>query len=121
MPPFLENLDELETDYKDKLEKDDNSDGKTFDPFKNLFLAIISSDILVKYPWINHTLKHQSGLTLRSRLACRPVQRYSIRAVIQAMPSPASSTTKIPPTLAILREAAFPLSDFSCREDCFNL
>ena len=51
MPPFLENLDELETDYKDKLEKDDNSDGKTFDPFKNLFLAIISSDILVEYPW----------------------------------------------------------------------
>ena len=35
-------------------------------------------------------------------------------AILQAMPMPASSTTKIPPTLAMEREAAFPLSDFSC-------
>ena len=52
--------------------------------------------------------------TLRSLFACLPVQRYSTQAVMQATPSPASSTTKIPPTLAIEREAAFPLSDFSC-------
>ena len=47
-------------------------------------------------------------------MACLPVQRYSTQAVTQATPSPASSTTKIPPTLAMEREAAFPLSDFSC-------
>ena len=36
---------------KEKHENDDNLDGKTFNSFTNLFLAIISSDILVEYPW----------------------------------------------------------------------
>ena len=51
--------------------------------------------------------------TFLALFACLPVHMYSIQAVIQAMPRPARRTTKIPPTFAMLNEAAFPLSDFS--------
>ncbi len=61
----------------------------------------------------------QLDLNRRVILTCSSVasfldfQTNSHTAMTEARPIPASSTTKIPPTLAMLREAAFPLSDFS--------
>ena len=54
--------------------------------------------------------------TCLALLVFLPVHKYSTKAVMQAMPRPANSTTKIPPTLAMLSDAAFPLSDFSCNK-----
>ena len=54
-----------------------------------------------------------SLLTFLVLVSARSVQRYSMQAVTQARARPPSRTTKIPPTLAILRLAALPPSPFS--------